>query len=396
MTTRKFLYVVVTIAFLFLAFVSLKLLKSYETRDWIRKEIRYALSSNDQKPDHVNPTHIFFTLADHWEPGSGPKNQLIAINWLKTFQNISDNHRDSTGRRFQYTWFYPIDNFDDVIIKELVESSKSGYGDIEVHWHHSHRDKTETQYLADLDAGLAKFDAAGALSRNEDGSLNFVFIHGNWALDNSKPKGVHCGVDNEISILESRGAIADMTFPSAAGVLQPAIRAKVFFTDDTPNPRSFDNGRPAQLGIPDDGFLIVQGPLSIDLRDPLLLTEYGALDDARGTGFSGAILRPSSGEQYFADHRIGNWVKHGARIPGKEEWVFIKVHAHGVQHRDVLLNGQLDRALATLKEYATRNGIELRYVTAREMVNLITAITDGEIGKPEELYEFKYKRAPYR
>ena len=39
----------------------------------------------------------------------------------------------------------------------------------------------------------------------ETGKIIYSFIHGNWALDNSRPDGRWCGVDNEIDILVETG-----------------------------------------------------------------------------------------------------------------------------------------------------------------------------------------------
>ena len=49
-----------------------------------------------------------------------------------------------------------------------------------------------------------------------NGRVVFGFIHGNWALDNSRPDGKYCGLNNEITLLRDLGCYADFTMPSGA------------------------------------------------------------------------------------------------------------------------------------------------------------------------------------
>src|SRR5438132_607974 len=56
----------------------------------------------------------------------------------------------------------------------------------------------------------------GLLARDRTtGALGYGFIHGNWALCNSRPDGRWCGVNNELEILRATGCYADFTMPSA-------------------------------------------------------------------------------------------------------------------------------------------------------------------------------------
>ena len=61
----------------------------------------------------------------------------------------------------------------------------------------------------------------GLLSRDRyTGEVGYGFIHGNWALDNSRPDGRMCGVDNELDVLRETGCYADFTLPSAPSPTQ--------------------------------------------------------------------------------------------------------------------------------------------------------------------------------
>ena len=53
------------------------------------------------------------------------------------------------------------------------------------------------------------------LLRRHRGKLAFGFIHGNWALDNARPDGRWCGLNNEITLLRDLGCYADFTLPAA-------------------------------------------------------------------------------------------------------------------------------------------------------------------------------------
>ncbi len=44
-------------------------------------------------------------------------------------------------------------------------------------------------------------DDHGLLEKDATGRISNGLIHGNWALDNSRPDGRWCGVNNEISVL---------------------------------------------------------------------------------------------------------------------------------------------------------------------------------------------------
>ena len=73
-------------------------------------------------------------------------------------------------------------------------------------------------------------DRHGLLARRRDtGELPYGFIHGNWALDNSRPDGRCCGVNNELAILRETGCYADFTLPSAPSPAQTAKINSIYY-----------------------------------------------------------------------------------------------------------------------------------------------------------------------
>jgi hypothetical protein len=53
--------------------------------------------------------------------------------------------------------------------------------------------------------------------------IAYGFVHGNWALCNSRPDGDWCGVNEELTVLAQTGCYADFTFPSAPSPTQPRM-----------------------------------------------------------------------------------------------------------------------------------------------------------------------------
>ena len=80
--------------------------------------------------------HLIFTMVDHYEPGCGERGALKNERWLEAFRPISDSHRDTAGNHFRYTWFYPYDHRNEMVLVALCNMAHNGYGEVELHWHH--------------------------------------------------------------------------------------------------------------------------------------------------------------------------------------------------------------------------------------------------------------------
>ena len=100
------------------------------------------------------------------------------------------------------------------------------------------------------------------------GEIVYGFIHGNWALDNARPDGRYCGVNNELDILRETGCYADFTLPSAPDPSQTRTINSIYYAVDDPNrPRSHDWGIDVGTGpAPRDALMIIQGPLVLNWR----------------------------------------------------------------------------------------------------------------------------------
>ena len=79
------------------------------------------------------PVHVFFFFVDHFEPG---ENAAMMDRWVNEYPKIADRHRDSAGRPWQHTWFYPGEQPIDRNMTALQKLVAGGYGETELHLHH--------------------------------------------------------------------------------------------------------------------------------------------------------------------------------------------------------------------------------------------------------------------
>src|SRR5882724_1359700 len=206
------------------------------------------------------PTHVFFFFTDHFEPGP---NCAIVQQWVDQYPKIADRHRDSSGRPWQHTWFYPAEQTIDRNVTALQQLVRAGYGEVELHLHHGNdNNETGRARLQQSVAYLQKFN----FLKTVDGQTHFAFIHGNWGLDNSNGPAL-CGVNRELAILRDLGCFADYTFSSIWWSSQPPSINNIYMAIDDDGPKSYARGTPLQAGrMPAGDLMIFQGPL-LFLRD---------------------------------------------------------------------------------------------------------------------------------
>lgn len=355
---------VVVVAGVYLAW---RLVRSRNMQYWIGSWLKWRLSCRFRR--RPARQHVYFCFVDHYEPYGGTNDKARAHErvrlWLEKYPAIAGKHEDSFGNHPKHTYFYPIEEYDAGLIDQLKHLCDAGYGDIEVHLHHDNdtaenfRD-TISRYVRLLHErhGLLRQDPA-------TGRIIYSFIHGNWALDNSRPDGRWCGVDNEIGILVETGCYADMTMPSAPSDTQTSKINSIYFARGRDGHRkAHDTGRDLRVGERGeaDELLLIQGPLTLNWNDARL----------------GIIPKIESAELSFdappSAHRVRLWGECGISVKGAEEHVFIKVHTHGATEASMqmLFNGGFE-LLWTELERQYRRGIEgtLRYVTAWEMYEKI-------------------------
>ena len=305
------------------------------------------------------------------------------MDWIERYPEIARRHRDADGRPPAHTFCYPWDEYDDWEFSQLVDLCAGGWGEVELQLHH--RDDTSDSLRAKLRDAVSTYRGFGALTSWPDSRPAFGFVHGNWALDNSRiENGVNfCGVNDELTVLQEEGCYADFTFPAWQCDAQPPQTNDIYYAIDDPlRPRSCDHGRTVTSGRPgSEGLLIVQGPLVPFVRRTKRGPRLG-VDDG---DLAGSIYRR------YEPLRFDLWVRAGIHVAGRPDRIFIKLHCHGAAdaNREPLLETDLD-ALFSDAEARYNDGARYRmhYVTAREMFNVIKATEAGTDGEIAELRDY--------
>mgnify|MGYP000040490878 CR=1 FL=1 len=368
---------------LFIAF--LFILNKKNLNIWIVSYIK-QLFRKEEKAE--GPVHLMFCFVDHFEPQwNSPKSidieRVRVDRWLNDYPLVAGKHKDADGNYPQHTFFYPIEEYRKEHLDKIQSLCEMGYGEIEVHLHH-HDDTPENlrQTIEGFKSVLV--EDHNSLSFDPDGNVGFAFIHGNWALDNSHPEGMHCGINDELKILNELGCYVDMTLPSAPGPTQTSTINSIYMAhDDLEKPKSHDKGDIVKVGKELDGdLMIVQGPLSLDWKNRkkkiLPTIENSDIRDS---------FPPS-------EDRVDLWVDQKIHVKGRPEWVFIKIHTHGTQDDsiDTLLGEPVDKMFSYLEaKYNDGESYVLHYVNAREVYNIIKAARDGKSGNPNDYRDYWYK-----
>jgi hypothetical protein len=327
------------------------------------------------------PLHVVIALADHFEPAHQPAGGFAPLaeqerrleRWCRLYPEVMDGWRDADGFPFRHTYFYPAEQYDAGLIDRLAAHCAAGWGEVEVHLHHGvEAPDTSANTRAMLETFRDRLGEHGCLSRwNGVGPLRYAFVHGNWALANSN-RGRWCGVDDEMAILSETGCFADFTLPSAPDPSQ-VRKINAIYECALPLDRAAPHrrGRDLEVGRAPATFpVIVQGPLTIDTRSRRLpRIENGAIQESFPT----------------SAHRFRLWTDAAIGVRGRPDWVFVKLHCHGMDHRDEsMMLGQRRKAfLSALTAFAQAEpGMHLYFATAREMFNMILAACDGREGSP--------------
>ena len=338
-------------------------LKSREMQIWIWSYLGQILRRPFQRKPSVR--HVYVCLADHYEPFWGKPGEEKARDrvraWYEQYRVHASRHADTDGRHPQHSFFYPEEEYREDILNRLKEICEDGFGDVEVYLHH---DNDTAEHLRETLLGFttALHEKHGLLRRDPStGKIEYAFIHGNWALDNSRPDGRYCGVDNELDVLYQTGCYMDMTMPSAPSATQTSTINSIYFARGRPGRRkSHDKGRPARPGewAREGEILMVQGPLSLNWKS----RKFGILPRIE----AGEISRDAPA----TPERIALWEQCNVHVQGIPEHVFIKLHTHGAEDANIdhFFNGGLDRLWTLLEaRFRDRPGYHLHYVSAREM-----------------------------
>lgn len=323
-----------------------------------------------RSPRRDEAVHLLLCICDHYEPKGGAASPDVARarvrRWAEQYPRRFAAFHDSDGRPPRHTFFYPAEEYEPQLLDQIAELCYAGFGEVEVHLHHD----------GALEEGLRRqlLDFTGILSRRhgllarhkQNGKLAYGFIHGNWALNNSRPDGRWCGVNDEISILRQTGCYADFTLPSAPSPTQTRTINRIYYGRSDPrHPKGHDTGVAIGTGQPPaDALLLIPGPLLLDWRR----RKWGLVP-----GIENGCLQ---GNQPPTLARLNLWLRARVQVPSRPDWFFVKLYTHGAAegNADMLLGEQMaafHEAIARLA--ATCPIFHFHYVSAREMYNLARA-----------------------
>ena len=167
---------------------------------WIGTYVREAARCH--APQRHEEVHVLLCIADHFEPKQNRPPAAISRarvqRWVADFPRQFGRFRDSDKRTPRHSFFYPIEEYQPEYLDALASLCQTGFGEVEIHLHHDN-DSAENLRRALLEFKECLAKRHGLLSRRRDtGEVMYGFIHGNWALSNSRPDGRFCGVNDEL------------------------------------------------------------------------------------------------------------------------------------------------------------------------------------------------------
>lgn len=340
--------------------------------------------------------HLIIALADHFEPGIVPdagsarapydEQERRLERWCREYPVTFDGLRDSEGRPFVHTYFYPAEQYDKGLLQRLASLCRAGWGEIETHLHHGTKnpdteENTRGQLLRFRD--LIAVEQGGLCYLDGKGPPRYAFVHGNYALANSAD-GRNCGVDSEIQVLSETGCYADFTLPPGPYARTHVPKINSLYECAVPLSRrcAHSSGRDLKRGRPPKTFpLIIDGPLMLRFA-------------RRG----GRLIRFENGNLTSKNppdlHRLKLWKQAGIAVKGRPDWLFVKLQCHGMdpRDRDLMLGAPMLQFLRDLTGGAKQRSETIHFVSAREMVNIILAAVDGREGDPGEYRDYRLKR----
>ena len=251
-----------------------------------------------------------------------------------------------------------------------------GFGDVEIHLHHD--GEGEQDFVDRISVFKeALYHRHGLLRKDETGGIVFGFIHGNWALDNSRPDGRWCGLNNEITLLRDLGCYADFTMPAAPSSTQARLVNTIYWAVDDPvKPKSYDTGLPVSNAGSKGDLLMIPGPLALNWKERsrgvLPHLEVGEL----------ASHNPVTRE------RVRLWLDHAPRVGNN---ILVKLFAHGAWECNAatLLAGELDRTFSLLESHTADRGWQLHFSTAAELADVAQGVDHRPAPRAVVTHEFR-------
>lgn len=345
--------------------------------------------------DIEGPRHLLFCVADHYEPFRGGASRETGLQlverWCRDYPSRFGQYADSSGRSPRHTFFYPCEEYDRECLTLLGELCGGGHGEVEVQLHHRN-DTAESlaRQLVEFRERLA--ETHGLLGRDRSGAARYGFVHGNWALCNSRPDGDWCGVDEELSVLRETGCFADFTFPSVPSPTQPRRVNSIYYArDERGRRRGHDRGRPVSAAATtepaDDELMLIQGPLALNWR----WRKWGLVPRIENGEITASNM--------LTPQRIDLGLRQGISVAGRPDWVVLKIHTHGCH--DGVMEFVLGQGMQRVHEhlhagYNDGAAWQLHYVSARELYNVMRAAEAGERGNPAEFLNYEIESPEMR
>lgn len=334
--------------------------------------------------------HVFLAICDHFEPlhHTDEQGALARLErWAKDYPRMAARVRDSSNRGPRHTFFYPIEQYDAEQVSRIADICAATGSEIEVQLHHD--GDTETTLIEQIQRGVENLRQHGCLATDPDGKVRFGFVHGNWALCNSRPDGRWCGVPTEVSTLRRLGCYGDFTFPSAPSPTQPRSVNQIGYARECGSAAALSSlsqaraGATAKLRSEQDHLLLIQGPLALNWSR----RKWGVLPRLENADLTAA--NPPSAS------RLKLWIEQQVQVLGRPDWLFIKLHCHGAvpENASTLLGNPMHEFNDCFTgEFARSLGTQVHYVTAREMANLVHAAEDQVSLPPAECFNYWFKR----
>jgi hypothetical protein len=89
-----------------------------------------------------------------------------------------------------------------------------------------------------------------------------------------------------------------------------------------------------------------------------------------------------------APDRLDGWLDAHVHVNGRPEWVFVKLHTHGMQSEGAFLGRPLESCLERMVETWNRPPWRLHFATAREAFNMVKAAEAGFQGNPNDFRNY--------
>ncbi len=321
----------------------------------------YLRSRVERLTDRTKPKRLWVAITDHYEPMGGnvelAQGLARVARWQRRWPEIAAAApHDSAGEPPKFTLFYPQEEYQHQVVQALEGMHRAGIADVEVHIHHDN--DTHAGFCMKISEFVKRLHGDHGFLRHHGGRVVFGFIHGNWALDNSRPDGRWCGVTGELQALRDLGCYADFTMPSLPSPTQGRMVNRIYWTrGNRAKPRGFDTGLDAVPGGGRRGdLLMVPGPLGLRFRERLIpRIEAGEL-----AGYD----RPTP-------YRVERWIDLAPRI-GDD--IFLKLYGHTAREDNAAAllgdapgTGSLQPMFRDIHQAAAARGLELHWATAYEM-----------------------------